>query len=117
MANKILSTPPAAWEYLGTVDVAVSSTAGDIAGAITAAAFSVDDSDLVELRLNDQEMASARNPIMVGTDNPNVAFLPVRGDASAYVSIVCYGADIPELRTKTGTGAAIAAVYRYKSNA
>lgn len=116
MANKILSTPPAAWEYLGTVDVAVSSTAGDIAGAITAAAFSVDDSDLVELRLNDQQMASA-DRIMVGTDNPNVAFLPVRGDASAYVSIVCYGADIPELRMKTGTGAAICAVYRYKSNA
>ena len=116
MAQKILSTPPAAWEYLGTVAVAVSSLAGDIAAAITAAAFSVDDSDLVELRLNDQSTTTQSN-IMVGTDNPNVAYLPLRTDASAYVSIVCYGADIPELRTKTGTGTAIAAVYRYKSNA
>ena len=116
MANKTLSTPPAAWEYLGTVTVAVSSTAGDIAGAITAAGLGVSDGDLIELRLNDQSISTPTG-ILIGTDNPNVAGLPNRSDASVYVSIVCYGADIPELRMKSGTSNAIAAVYRYKSNA
>ncbi len=116
MANKILSTPPAAWEYLGTVDVAVSSTAGDIAGAITAAGLGVSDGDLIELRLNDQAISTPTG-ILIGTDNSNAAGLPNRADASIYVSIVCYFEDVPTLKKSQGTGTAIAAVYRYKSNA
>lgn len=121
MAQKILSTPPAAFEFLGTAFIAaVTTTTGDVSAAIdtkmTALGVTLDDGDLLQLHFSDR---TGSNTIVLGDsdqDDANAFQIPGRSSGTTF-SWTGYRSDIPQVRATTGTPALAIMVFRYKPNA
>ena len=120
MANKILSTPPAAFEFLGTAIIAaVTTTTGDVSAAIdtkmTALGVTLDDGDLWQLHFSDR---TGSNTIVRGDsdqDDASAFVIPIR--SSPAFQWTGYRSDIPQVRTTSGAATLTIMVFRYKSNA
>lgn len=121
MANKILSTPPAAFEFLGTAFIAaVTTTTGDVSAAIdtkmTALGVTLDDGDLLQLHFSER---TGSGMIVLGDSDqavPASAFV-IPGRTSPPFQWTGYRSDIPQVRAATGTATLTIMVFRYKSNA
>lgn len=106
MANKIISTPPAAWEYLGNVQTSI--TTSGVAVDLTSL---VDTGDLVRV-----EYLAAGDMIQADTWDNNGLYVRTRTQNGLKGATGFYPEVPLDFITKTTTIALNCAVYRYKSN-